>query len=102
MKRCFFFLPNKQGRRNIFQSEVETDYKNLTKGGRLWVVEIKKIMLHFWGKKFGRLKPLRFPGCAVPVKFVPSLVFSLWLVLIKKKHDIFFRHFSKLASFSYF
>ena len=65
-------------------------------------IKKKKKKLHFWGKKFGRSKPLRFPGCAVSVKFVPSLVFSVWLVLIKKKRDIFFRHFSKLAFFSYF
>ena len=61
---------------------VAADYSNLKwgVGGNEKII----IRLYFFRKKFGKLKPFRFPGCAVPAKFVPSS--SLFRYL-------FFRHF---------
>lgn len=54
----------------FFWVGVAADYSNLKwgVGGNEKII----IRLHFFGKKFGKLKPFRFPGCAVPAKFVPS------------------------------
>lgn len=54
----------------FFWVGAAADYSNLKwrVGGNEKII----IRLHFFRKKFGKLKPFRFPGCAVPAKFVPS------------------------------